>query len=320
MDFVKTVEDELVVLAEGAVIERLRRNGQVTLDRYVEHAGLIYQAKGRAALEKLFREYIDIGQAWALPTIACTVTWRANPDRLRAAGLGSCSSVCRDAFRFLDTIRQSYGDYAKRVYIGGLIGCRGDAYAPSEALAADEAARFHRTQVQALAACGVDFLIAPTLPASSEAFGLARAMAESGLPYVLSVIIRRAGVLLDGVPLHELVRKIDSEVAPRPVGYMVNCVHPTIFADGYICQIGVAPEIRERVLGLQANTSRKSPEELDNLGRLDEAESPDVFADLMSAVRQRTGIKILGGCCGTDDRHIRGIAGRVGNQGPDSSP
>jgi homocysteine S-methyltransferase len=61
---------------------------------------------------------------------------------------------------------------------------------------------------------------------------------------------------------------------------------------------------------LQANTSAKSPEELDGLESLD-SEAPAPFAAAMLDVRRQFGAKILGGCCGSDERHIEAIAAMI---------
>ena len=311
MSLVEIISQANVMLAEGSLIERLRRDETIRLDPHVEHAGLIYEPEGRAALEKLFRQYLDIGQAHDLPMVVCTTTWRANPERLSMAGLGECAEACADAFRFLDAIRRSYDGYSERIHICGLTGCAGDAYKPGEALSAEEAEQFHCLQASALGEAGVDFLMAATLPALSEAVGIARAMSGGNVPYMASFIVRPTGNVLDGTPLHEAVCRIDAEVDPPPLGYMVNCVHPDGFREAMERQVGLWAGLRERVIGLQANTSRRSPEELDHLDHLDDADTPAVFADAMLDVHRRFGIKILGGCCGTDDRHIREVAERI---------
>jgi len=241
--------------------------------------------------------------------IVCTPTWRANPVRLQRAGLAD-KDVNGDGARFLTAMRGEYGKYAGRVFIGGLVGCAGDAYKREEGLCAKEAARFHGAQARALAAAGADFLLAATLPNAGEAQGIAAAMAACCIPYVLSFVVKGDGRLLDGTPLHDAIAAIDGAVGPRPLFYMVNCVHPTVFEAALGSGISRAHRVAERVIGLQANASSKSPEELDGLGHLD-AVPPEVLADAMLRVRRRFGTRVLGGCCGTDDRHIAWIARRV---------
>lgn len=309
MPFPETLRRYPLVLTEGAVIERLRRDGSFPLDPHVLHAGFIYHADGRRALRQLYRQYLDIGQAADLPMLVGTPTWRANPIRLQNAGLAD-RDVNGDGVRFLASIRAEYDAYADRVWIGGLIGCRGDAYRPAEGLSRGEAAGFHASQVRALASAGADFLLAATLPNAGEAGGMALAMAATGLPYVVSFVVRRDGRLLDGTPLGEAVGAIDATVQPRPAWYMVNCVHPSVFEAALLSACNRQGGVGERVLGLQANASPKSPEDLEGLDHVD-ADPPEVLADAVLRVRRRLGTRILGGCCGTDHRHIEQIARRA---------
>jgi homocysteine S-methyltransferase len=297
------------ILTEGAVIERLRRDPAVKLDPHVMHAAMIYTPSARAVLEGIYRQYFEIGRSYGLPMLVGTPTWRANPERLRAAGLAE-RDVNGDAVRFLQSVRAEYGPYAGSVFLAGLLGCRGDAYDPGAALNAPEAVAFHQVQARALVAAGVDGLLAAALPAATEALGMAQALAAAAgeaVPYILSFIIRPTGTLLDATPLGEVVAQIDAQVTPPPAGYMVNCVHPAIFGAALERELARCPTLGARLLGLQGNTSRLSPEELDGAARLD-TEEPEVFARELLAVRRRFGLRIVGGCCGTDARHMRGVA------------
>ncbi|UCE59739.1 MAG: homocysteine S-methyltransferase family protein [Phycisphaerales bacterium] len=311
MNFAATIANNPVVLTEGSVIERLRRNPAVELDPHVENTGLIYDAAGRATLTEIYQQYIDISRAFNLPMITLAPTWRANPERLRVAGLGKCAKVNADCVDLIRVICESYGSCAEGIIIGGLMGCKGDAYRPDEALSEREAASFHQVQVSALCDSGVDFVLAATLPGSSEAIGIARAISTCCVPYILSFVLNSDGTLLDGTPLSEIVSTIDSEVASTPLGYMVNCVHPSVFAHALDVATSRSAGLQQRIIGLQANTSTKSPHELGGLQSIDRAEEPEAFADAMVSVHRRFGTKILGGCCGTDDRHIRCIAERL---------
>ena len=294
------------VLGEGAVIERLRRSPGIQLDDHVVNSALIYEAAGCAALETIYRQYLEIGQRYKLPLLLSTPTWRASRERIAAAGLAG-RDVNGDNFRFLAKLRDSYGDYARQVTICGLMSCRGDAYKPDEAMSAEAAADFHRWQADALAAAGVDFLLAATLPALSEAIGLAQAQAATGLPYVISFVARPAGTLLDGTPLDTAIATIDAAVTPRPLAYLINCTHPSIFRSALLSKRNSSPLVRARVIGLLANTAALSPEELNESAELIE-EAPKVFGNSVAALRAELGMKVLGGCCGTDERHIECLA------------
>lgn len=306
ISFLKFFESSPCILGEGAVIERLRRNSDFELDPHIVNSGFVYDEAKRAALEAICRQYLDIGFQFNLPLLLSTPTWRASRERIAAAGYAGWD-VNGDNFRFLDALRKSYGEYARKVLICGLLSCRGDAYNPADALASPDAREFHAWQATMLAEAGVDFLLAATLPALSEATGLASALVATGKPYIVSFVVRREGTLLDGTPLKNAVVAIDAAVNPRPLAYMVNCTHASIFRAALLHEVNSSPLVRERVAGLLANTAALNPEELDNSVGLVE-EDPDTFGRAVASLHRELGMKILGGCCGTDDRHILCLA------------
>jgi homocysteine S-methyltransferase len=215
-----------------------------------------------------------------------------------------------DNVRFLDSLRQSYGGYGDKVVICGLMSCRGDAYNPAEALEVGEAREFHAWQAGQLAEAGVDFLLAATLPAFSEATGLAQALAATGQPYIISFVARPEGTLLDGTPLKDAIAAMDAAVHPRPAAYMINCTHASFARAALLHDINSSPLVRQRVIGLLANTAALSPEDLNDSSSLVE-EDPQVFGQSVAGLQRKLGLKILGGCCGTDDRHIRALAAQL---------
>jgi homocysteine S-methyltransferase len=308
--FTGVIEKSAVVLTEGSVVERVRRNPSVNFDPFIAHAGLIYEKKGREILKNIYKEYIGIGQNYNLPMMNLAPTWRVNPERLKKSNYSRYKDINKDCVEFLKEIRENFSDYAKSIFIGGAMACKGDAYLPGEALSKEDAALFHLEQAESLAESGVDFIKAATLPAASEAYGIASAISRCGIPYILSFVIRPDGTLLDGNPLHKTIELIDAEINPRPHFYMINCVHPAIFEQAISHELRYSKHVIKRISGFQANTSSKSPEELNNLSYLDTTE-PGEFADLMISLHKRFGIKVLGGCCGSDDRHITEIAKRI---------
>lgn len=293
-------------LTEGSVYERLRRHASIEYDPFLAHASLVYDAPAAEILAQVHRDYLDVGQRYRLPMIALTDTWRASQERIVRSRF-SGRAVNEDNARFLCALRDEYSARVAPIFIGGLLACRGDAYRPEEALSKDDAAAFHAPQAQALAQTNIDFLMASTLPAFSEAHGLAVALAETGRPYMLSFVLRPGGTLLDGTPLRRAVEEIDEAVARPPAGYFVNCVHPTVLQAALTAGGFDQSALPGRLIGFQANTSARSPEELTGLTEL-ETEDPTAFAASMTPLHERFGIPILGGCCGTDTRHIEAIA------------
>lgn len=286
---------------EGAVVERLRRGG-VALHPAALHAGLVFDGEGRRALEAIYRGYLRPAREASLPLVLLTPTWRANPERLAAAGL-PFREVQEANVSFLRGLTATEG----RAFVLGLMGSRGDAYRPEEALGTSQAEGFHAPQAEALAAAGVDGFQAATQCAFSEALGLSRAMGRTGLPYLVSWIVRPSGHLLDGTPLQEAVARLDGEADPPPLLHMLNCVHPTVALSAVEHALERSPSLLSRLSGLQANTSPLPPEALDGRETLEE-ESPEAFAAGLLLLRTRFGFRLLGGCCGSDDRHIRALA------------
>lgn len=306
MQFEQFLHSRTFALSEGSIYERLRRHPAIEFDPYLAHATLIYDTNAALTLEQVHREYLDVGQHHKLAMFALTDTWRANQERIHQSKFRG-HKVNQDNAHFLAKVRDSYDLRMAPIFIGGQIGPRGDAYSPKEALPTTEAEQFHTPQVEALAEAQVDFLYAATLPALSEAEGIAQALAKTGLPYVLSFIIRRDGTLLDGTLLAQAIETIDNTTPKPPTGYGVNCVYPTVFSEGLTALENYRPSLSQRILSFSANTSTKEPEELDGLSEL-ETEKPETLAELMVDAYQQFHTPILGGCCGTDTGHIECLA------------
>jgi len=306
MRFEEFLQSTSFALSEGSMYERLQRDPNVEFDPFLYHATLIYHPEYALFLEKIHREYLDVGQNYNLPIFSLTDTWRANQERISKSVYHN-HKVNQDNARFIAKLRDSYGENASPIFIGGQIGPKGDAYTPEEALPPNEAEVFHTPQLEALAEGKVDFLYAATLPALSEAQGIALAMAKQGLPYILSFVIRKDGSLLDGTPLAQAIDIIDNASHNPPAGYAVNCVYPTIFSDGLEVLDKQNPALTKRILSYQANTSAKDPKELDGSIEL-QTEKPEVLADLMVQAHHRFHTPFFGGCCGTDTSHIESLA------------
>ncbi len=307
--FLPFFENAPRILGEGAVIERLRRETDFELDEHIVNSAFIYQAPQREALASIYRQYLDIGCQFDLPIMLSTTTWRASRERIALAGYAD-RDVNRDNFLFLDDLRRDYGAFAEKVAICGLMSCRGDAYDPSQALSAQEAKSFHTWQANQLAAAGVDFLMAATLPKLSEAIGLAEAQAATGLPYMISFVARPEGTLLDGTPFHVAIETIDAEVDPKPLAFLINCTHAAIFRSAMMHETNSSAHVRARICGLLANTAALSPEELDNSDQL-VSEAPESFGTTVGDLHEEMGMKLLGGCCGTNNQHILYLAKRL---------
>ena len=293
------LEKNTLVLIEAAIVERLRRAGQVELHSSLVHAMFIYDDIGKVELETLYRGYISIALDAEIPILLLTPTWRANYERVKNAEVNS--DINADAVRFMLDLRERYGSDASMIKVGGLIGCKNDSYKPEEGLSKSESELFHSWQIDHLARAGVDYLLATTLPNVMEAIGIAKAMEKTGVPYILSFVIDRNGLVLDGTDLWGAISLIDSETVHQPLCYMVNCSYPT-----FLHAEQQPKALFTRLLGFQANSSSLSHSELDDSAELQAEEVSGWVAEMLNLNREY-GVKILGGCCGTDDTYLRSL-------------
>jgi S-methylmethionine-dependent homocysteine/selenocysteine methylase len=285
-----------LVLMEAAVVERLRRDGRAELHPRLVLAPLVHDERGRRELQRIYESYVTVAEEAGLPLLLCAPTWRANRERVGESGVDR--DINGDAVRFMSTVRSTFGGGATTIKVGGVIGCKHDCYRPEEGLSGEESEKFHSWQVSRLAGAGVDFLVAETLPCIQEAVGIARAMAATEVPYLISFVIRRDGRVLDGTPLSKAIDIVDDAVRSRPLGFMVNCAHPS-----FLCAAEQPRRLFERLIGYQGNASPLDHADLDGLSRLDVGDVSQ-WGDEMLALNQQYGIKILGGCCGTGVDHL----------------
>ena len=289
------------VLAEGSVYERLRRHPDVPFDQHVGTGALALDDRFADVLADVHRGYLRIGLDAGLPMLLQTDTWRATGSRIDASAWRD-ADLNRANADLVEAVAAEGRAAGGTVLVGGLLGPVGDGYDPAVALAHDEARARHARQAEALASAGVDLLLCATVPALSEALGLADAMGATGQPYLVGFVVRPTGRLLDGTPLDDAVAEIDEAVDPVPLAYLLNCVHPRV-ADA---ALAASPRAAGRFVGLLANTSARDPDELDGLEELETAE-PEPFAREIADVGARRGLCLLGGCCGTGDDHIAAL-------------
>lgn len=295
------------ILTEGAIVERLKSEYHLELDQRINHAGLIYTSP--AILAKLYKQYITIAQQHDLPIMLMTPTRKVNVESIKYSKFQD-RNVIVDACAFMNEIKSEYPDFLDKLFIGGLLGCKGDAYQSEDALEIDEAYQFHKIQVEEFKKGEIDFLFAGIMPAISESIGMAQAMAESGIPYIISFMVRKDGRLIDGTSISDAIKIIDEEVNPQPVCYMSNCVHPVNLRLALENEVNMNSPQLKRFLGIQANSSSLSPEELNNCGVLQQDDF-DGMIDQMSYLVDKFNFKIVGGCCGTNDQFIEKLATKL---------
>ena len=188
--------------------------------------------------------------------------------------------------------------------LSGCVGPRGDGYRPEQLMAAEEARAYHTPQIAALAQAGAEMVCAVTMTHVGEAVGVALGAEAAGLPVAISFTVETDGRLPTGEPLGEAIAEVDAATAAGPAYYMINCAHPTHFADVLRAGGGWTARVR----GLRANASRCSHAELDAATELDAGDPDELAAQYAELRRLLPGLAVLGGCCGTDHRHLAAIA------------
>jgi len=302
MDVVSLVRAGQFILTDSAVETRVAHEFGLKVDPQIGAARLVQDPAEEAVLRRIYGGCLEVARTAGLPAIIGTPTFRAGPDRLEN----------ETAMRWLNGAAVAlHQDIRRRshAFIAGVIGPRHDAYQPERAPNSAEARRYHAAQCEALARAGADLLFAATFPAFQEARGAAWAMAGTTLPYVVSFVLRGDGRLLDGTALYDAVARIDEEVSPRPAWFSASCVHPAIIAEA-LASSNASGVAGQRLLEARVNASRLAPEALAKLDHLD-SEDPETLADATFSLYTRFGLRVLGGCCGTDDRHLRALARRM---------
>jgi S-methylmethionine-dependent homocysteine/selenocysteine methylase len=299
MSFETVLETARFILAEASIVEVLRRSGKVELHPELVHCHLIYDDIGRQELADLFSTYISIAEKSGFPVIVLTPTWRADREKLSNAGIKK--DLNGDSAEFMKKIRTGFSAWKENIFIGACIGPKNDCYDPVEALSVKEAYEFHSWQIERLAKAGVDFLIAETIPAVTEATGIAKAMAKTELPFFLSFVTNRKGRVRDGTRLEQAYTVIDSACERPPAGYWVNCTHPS-----FLCMNEQPETVISRFYGIQANASSLDQTELEGAETLQMDAIPD-WGKQMVELNTKYGVKVLGGCCGTGPEHLQYI-------------
>src|SRR4051794_1942494 len=267
---------------------------------------LLADEEGRAALRRYYEPYLAVGREHGATLVLDAPTWRANLEWGAKLGYSpeALDQASRDGVALLTELRdEAAGDPPIRIC--GCIGPRGDAYATTAEMTADEAEAYHARQARVFATTDADLVSGLTLPSVEEAIGIARAARAAEMPVVISFTVETDGRLPTGKPLGEAIEEVDRETDGAPDYFMVNCAHPSHFA-GVLAE---GSEWRERIQGVRANASRLSHAALDDLGVLDAGNPEDLAAEMAALGEWLPNLTVLGGCCGTDHRHVGRIAG-----------
>ena len=264
---------------------------------------LLKDEAGCRAIEAYYRAYLDLARKHGVGFVMESVTWRANPDW--AAVLGYSSAALDDVNRrSVELMRKVAADYQDLPHIvfSGCIGPRDDGYNPASIMTIEEARTYHARQVEVFKTCGVDLVTAMTITNVPEAAGIVLAAKDSGIPAVISFTVETNGALPTGETLQDAIATVDEAAAGGPAYYMINCAHPTHFQPAL-----EQASWMQRVRGIRANASRCSHAELDEAETLDAGNPLELASQYLDMLEVHPQIRVLGGCCGTDIRHIQAI-------------
>ena len=266
---------------------------------------LLDQPEGATRLRRYYDGYLDIAREHAAGFVVETPTWRANPDWAEQLGYSPArlDEVNRAAVALAEEVRASAAGDGVTAVVSGCIGPRGDGYDPAHAMTADEAERYHSVQIGTFADTSADQVTAMTITNVNEAIGIVRAATAAGIPATMSFTVETDGRLPTGQPLHEAIEQVDTETASSAAYFMINCAHPTHFASA----LDHGGSWRQRLVGLRANSSVRSHAELDEATELDEGNPAELGTQHAALQARLPEVRVLGGCCGTDARHVAAI-------------
>jgi len=267
---------------------------------------LFKSADGEEALRKYFRTYAALARRIGAGIVLESATWRSSPDWGERLGYSreALAGANRKAIGLLEEIRNEVEDGRTRAVISGCVGPRGDGYAPGNTMSEATAESYHAEQIGTFAETAADMVTAITMNYAEEAIGVARAARRLEMPAVISFTVETDGRLPTGQTLRAAIETVDAATGASPAYYMINCAHPAHFESA----LAPGEPWVDRIRGLRANASVKSHAELNESAELDVGDPVGLGADHARLKQRLPWINVLGGCCGTDERHVEQIA------------
>lgn len=292
-------------LTDGGIETDLIFNEGVDLPHFASFTLLSGRA-GQDRLRVYYRRYIEIARSCHAGFILESPTWRSSTEWGAKLGYdeAALAKANHEAILLMDELRREHESPALPIVVSGCIGPRGDGYDPGQIMNPGEARRYHAQQVSALAAAGADFVSALTMTNVNEAIGITQAARAMDVPVVISFTVETDGCLPTGQSIEEAIRQTDHATGHAPAYYMINCAHPDHFTE----KLELGGQWLVRVRGIRANASRCSHAELNDATALDAGNPQELGIQYAELRRRYPHITVLGGCCGTDHRHLHEIA------------
>jgi S-methylmethionine-dependent homocysteine/selenocysteine methylase len=291
-------------LTDGGIETTLIFHGGLDLPEFAAFV-LLEDEEGADQLRRYYEPYLALARERGTGFVLESPTWRASPGWAARIGVSDerLDQLNRKAIALMEELREAPGAGEGPVVISGCVGPQDDGYRPAETLSAAAARDYHSTQIGTFADTAAEMVTAITMTYADEAIGVATAARDAGLPVAISFTVETDGRLPSGQGLGEAIQQVDEETAGAPAYYMINCAHPTHF-DAVLEGDG---SWRERIGGLRANASTLSHAELDEAEELDEGDPTDLGARYAALRTRLPRLNVLGGCCGTDHRHVAAI-------------
>ena len=270
---------------------------------------LLKSGEGVERTRGYYARFCKLARDAGLGFVLESPTWRANADWAAKLGYSraALAAINRTAIEVMAGLRDEYETPRSPMPISGNIGPRGDGYQTGRLMSAEEAQDYHGEQVAVFADTAADLVSAFTMNYTNEAIGIARAAKANRMPVVISLTVETDGRLPTGQPLRDAIAEIDAETVNAPAYYMLNCAHPTHFADALAVGQSSGDSWVKRLRGLRANASTRSHAELDQATDLDAGDPVALGREYAALRRKLPHINVLGGCCGTDFRHVEQI-------------
>lgn len=272
---------------------------------------LFYDAPALEIMRDYYRKHAALARDHEFGFILESATWRANADWGKKLGYSAemLADANRRAIEMLADVRREFENEQTKIVISGCLGPRGDGYVPSHLMTVPEARDYHSAQIRTFSETEADLVSALTLNYVDEAIGIAEAARAFGMPCVISFTVETDGKLASGQALQEAIETVDQATNNAPAYFMINCAHPTHFE-----AILSSDAWTKRLRRIRANASRKSHAELDNSAELDTGNPVELGGQYGRLLDKLPNLKVLGGCCGTDFRHIEAICRTLGGQ------
>lgn len=269
---------------------------------------LLYTDEGYQILLRYNTTYAALARKYEVGLVLESDSWHANSDWGEKLGYTAEDLVKADqkAIQLLYEVREKYETPNTPIVICGCVGPRGDGYEPTRIMSVKEAEEYHLPQIKSLSEAGADMVSVATMNYVEEALGFVKAAQSVSIPVVVSFTVETNGNLPSGQSLKDAIERIDKETNNGPVYYMINCAHPVHFRD-----ILVPTESwTRRIRGIRANASKKSHAELNECETLDEGDPMELGDELGKLVGRLENLIVVGGCCGTDEKHVEEIIKR----------